>query len=126
MVTVSTACAARTSLSEPLPLAPDAASLAVAEFTRGSSARSDAKATGTLNTNELPAPAAIVAPLALKLACPLAPVTVPHVELPLAVQRTLPLKLTPAGSASSTETSNASLEPVLATVTVYVAAPPGV
>src|SRR5438105_15020096 len=112
----SEACGSRPSLSEPLPLAPDAVSLAVAEFTRGSSARLDAKATGTLNTSELPAPAAIIAPLALKL--PLAVVTEPQVETPLALQTTLPFTATPAGSVSSTETSSASLDPVVATVMV--------
>src|SRR5689334_4272964 len=125
-VTLSAACAESPSLSEPLPLAPDAASFAVAELTSGSSARSGANATGAVNTSVLPPPATIVAPLAPKLVSPPAPVTVPQLELPLAAQRTSALNVTPVGSASLTETSSASLEPVLATVIVYVAVPPGV
>ena len=71
-----------------------------------------------MNTSELPPPLTIVAPVALKLVCPRLPVTVPQVELPLAVHVTLPVNVTPVGSASSTETSSASVKPVLATVTV--------
>ena len=99
-------------------MAPDARSLAVAAFTSGSACKFEAKATGTVNTSELVTPAPIVAFVALKLVCPLPPVTVPQFALPLAVQMTLAVSVTPAGSASATDTLSASVRPVLVTVTV--------
>ena len=54
------------------------------------------------------------------------PLTLPQPDPPLALHVTVPLSVTPAGKASLTDTSVASETPVFATLTVYVAPPPGV
>lgn len=86
-------------------------------LTSGSSASVAAKATGAVNTSELPAPAPMPAPVAPNAAWPLVPVTVPQVAMPFATHATLPVSVTPAGSGSLTVTFSASDVPVLVTVT---------
>src|SRR5438105_6826570 len=104
-------CAARASLSAPLPLAPLATSVAVAVLTSGSAARSGANDTGADSTSAFAAPGATRAPVAPKLVWPLAPPTMPHVDVPFAVQLAAPDSTTPAGSGSLTVTLFASLTP---------------
>ena len=78
----------------------------------------DANFTGTLNVSELPAPAAIVAPVVPKLACPVVPVTVPQVAVPVGKHVAFALRVTPAGSGSLTVTLPAFDGPVFVTTTV--------
>ena len=71
-----------------------------------------------MNTSELPPPATIVAPVALKLVCPVLPVTVPQLAPPAATHVTSAVSVTPAGSVSATDTLSASVKPLSVTVTV--------
>ena len=124
--TASVTCGASVSLSEPDAVALVARSVAVAVLTSGLAVIPESKATGTVKTNELPMPAPMLAPVVPKLVSPMPPVTVPQLALPFATQDTAAVSVTPAGSASVTVTSSASLAPVSVIVTVYVAVPPGV
>ena len=85
-----------------------------------------ANATGTVNTSVFAPPASTRAAVAPKLVWPVVPVTVPQLDVPLATQVAFAESVTPAGTASATVTLSASDSPVFATVTVYVAVPPGV
>ena len=105
---------------------PLARSVAVAVLISGFSVIPDANATGAVNTTALPTPALTRAEVAPKLVWPELPVTVPQVDEPLAKQVALADSVTPGGNTSDTVTSSASVRPVFVTVTVYVAAPPGV
>ena len=125
LTTLSATCAASASLSDPLA-GGDAGSVAVAVLTSGFVVSEDANATGTVKVSALPAPAATVAPVVPKLACPVVPVTVPQFDVPLATQTALAPRVTPAGSGSVTVTLAAFDGPALVTTTVYVAVPPGV
>src|SRR4051812_47099185 len=125
-VSASVTLADRASLSLPLPVAPLDVSVACAILTRGSVVSPAAKATGALSTSELTPPAGIVAPLVPNAVPPAIPDTVPQVAMPVGVHATVPVSVTPAGSASLTFTASASLMPPLVTVTWYVAVPPGV
>lgn len=126
LATTSVTCAARVSLSEPEPVAPVGPSVALAVLTSGSVASPAAKATGTVNVSTLAAPATMTAPVAPKPVWPAVPVTVPQFDAPLAAQVALAVSVTPAGSASATVTLLAVDTPLLPTVIVYVALPPGV
>jgi hypothetical protein len=95
-------------------------------LTSGSAARLDANVTGAASTSALPLPGATRAPTTPKLVWPAAPLTVPHSDVPLAVQLTEPDSTTSAGSGSLTVTLFASLMPPLTTVMVYVPPRPGV
>ena len=75
-------------------------------------------ATGAENTSVFPAPAAICAPVAPKLVCPVSPVTVPQLALPIALHVALAVSVTPAGNVSLTVTLVASDNPPCVTVTV--------
>ncbi len=77
-----------------------------------------AKATGTVKTSVFAPPVSTRAAAAPKLVCPVVPVTVPQLDVPLAVQVAFAASVTPAGSASATVTLSASDKPVFATVTV--------
>ena len=126
LVTASVTAAARASLSDALPLAPLATSVAVTVLISGLATIAAANVTGTVNVSALPPPCAIVAPLAPTLASPVAPTSVPHDAMPVATQVASAASVAPVGSASATETFKASDAPVFATVIVYVALPPGV
>ncbi len=87
-------------------------------FTSGSVVIPGSNATGTVKTSELPGSAPTLAPVVPKLVSPMPPVTVPQLALPFPTQDTAAVSVTPAGSASVTVTSAASLAPVSVTVTV--------
>ena len=118
LVTASDTCGERASLSEPEPFAADGASDAVAVLTRGSVVMPAANATGAVNLSELPAPAAIDAPVVPKLVCTARPVTLPQLAVPAATQVAVAVSVTPAGSASLTVTLVASDRPPSVIVTV--------
>ncbi len=99
-------------------VAPVVRSVAVAVFESELGVMLDANATGTVNTSELPAPAPITAPVALKLVPPKLPTTLPQLALPLAVHDTFAVSVKPAGRRSLTVRFCASLTPVSVTVTV--------
>ncbi len=101
-------------------------SVALAVFTRGFVVIPAANATGAVNTSALAAPASMRASVEPKLVWPIVPVTVPQLDVPFATHVAFAASATPAGSGSVTVTLNASVTPVFATVTVYVAVPPGV
>jgi hypothetical protein len=101
-------------------------SVAVAVLMSGVVVMPAAKATGTVNTIALAAPASMRAVVAPKLVCPVVPVTVPQFATPAATHVALADSVTPAGNGSETVTLFAFDGPALVTVTVYVAAPPGV
>ncbi len=115
-----------TSLSAPFAVIPVATSVALAVLMSGFVVMPAAKPTGAVNTIVLPAPASTRADVAPKLACPVVPVTVPQLDVPFATHVAFAASVTPAGSGSVTVTFCASDSPVLDTVTVYVAVPPGV
>ena len=79
---------------------------------------SAAKATGAVNTRELPAPAAIFAPVVPNSDCPVVPVTVPQLATPIATQDALAVRVTPAGNGSVTVILVASDKPPWVIVTV--------
>ena len=118
LVTANETCGERASLSVPEPVAPESRSVAVAVLSSGSVVIAAANATGAVNTSELPAPAAICAPVAPKLVWPARPVTVPQLALPFATQVAFAVSVTPAGNASLTVTLVASDRPPCVTVTV--------
>ena len=129
LTTLSDTVALRESVSVPVAVLPgpeDARSVAVAELMIGSATMLAANATGTVKTSLLAAPAPIDALVVPKLVCPVVPVTVPQLAVPLATQVAFALSVTPAGNASVTVTFVALDGPPLVTVIVYVAVPPGV
>ena len=78
----------------------------------------EANATGAVNVSLFAAPAGIVAPVVPNDVCPVVPVTVPQVAVPLATQTAFALSVTPAGSGSDTVTLFAFDGPAFVTVTV--------
>ena len=126
LATASETSSERASVSVALALAPVATSVALAVLTSGSTARLDANATGTVKTSEFAPPAAIAAPVEANDVSPVVPATLPHVAAPSAAQPAGAVNVTPAGSASPTVTSAASVGPAFVTVMTYVAVPPGV
>jgi hypothetical protein len=125
-VTSRATVAARASLSDADVLAVDDASDAVTVLTSGSVVRPGSDATGTVSVRAFPAPAGTAALLTETVRCPAAPVRVPHVAPPDATHDAAALSRTAAGSASATFTASASDCPVLVSVMVYIARPPGV
>ena len=118
VLTIASAdCASRVSLSEPLAVASDAKSVAVAVLMSGSSARLDANATGAVNTSESPAPVPSTAPVAANVVSPALPETEPQSAMPLTAHCTTPVSVTPTGSESLMLTLAAPEVPVLRTVT---------
>ena len=77
-----------------------------------------ANATGTENTSELPAPAPITPLVIMKLVPPMLLVTGVHVAVPVAVQVTSAVSVSPGGSRSVAVMLAASLAPILVTVTM--------
>src|SRR5258706_3276211 len=108
------------SVSLSLAVAGDAlaGSVTVTVFVRVLLVRLDANATGTVKVSELPAPAAIDAPVVPKLVCPVVPVTAPQAAAPAATQLALALSVTPDGKRSDTVVLVASDGPALVTVIV--------
>ena len=92
--------------------------MAVAVLSSGSVDRPAAKATGAVNTSELPTPAAICAPVAPNAFWPVVPVTAPQLAAPMAAQVALAVRVTPAGSGSLMVTLVASDTPPCVRVTV--------
>src|SRR5215471_1313053 len=103
-----------------------AGSVTVTVFTSGSVTSDDAKATGAVNVSALPAPAASVAAVVPNVVCPVRPVTVPHVAVPVATQVAFAVKVTPGGSGSFSARLSASVGPAFVTVMMYVPVLPGV
>jgi hypothetical protein len=68
----------------------------------------------------LPAPAAIVAPVAIKLVPPAIPLMLPQVAEPVAIQVGAAVSVTPAGRLSVTVTLVAFAGPLLVAVIEYV------
>ena len=118
LVTASVTFAESVSLSEPLAVMPLATSVAVAVLISGFVVIPAAKATGTVNTIALAAPALTRAAVAPKFVWPVVPVTVPQLDVPPGAHVAFAASVTPAGSASVTVTFSASLRPVFVTVTV--------
>src|SRR5438046_1315724 len=112
------------SLSLALAAAPVATSTTSAVLTSGSAVMPGAKATGADNVITFAPPAGTRAFVSAKDAPPVTPLTEPQLAAPLALHVTLPLKLTPGGSTSVSETSRASVGPALPMTSVYAAPPP--
>ncbi len=117
MATERLTCGVNASESVADAVEPVAMSVAVAVFSSGLDVMPGAKATGTVNTSELPGPAPTMPLVMLKLVPPMLPMTGAQVALPFAVQETFAVSVSPGGSRSVTVTSRASLAPELVTVT---------
>ena len=89
------------SLSLPLAVAPVGTSVAVAVLTSGSVAIPAANATGIVKTMVFAPPATITAAVVPKLVCPVVPVTVPQLDVPLATQSALAVSVRPTGRGRS-------------------------
>src|SRR5262249_32298484 len=101
-------------------------SVAVTWLTSGFAFRLAANATGAVKTSALAGPASTRAPVAPKLAWPVAPVTTPQLDVPLATHVAFAVSVTPGGNGSMTVTPGARDGPRVAPVAVWVGVPPGV
>ncbi|MNT27904.1 hypothetical protein D3C72_1635560 [compost metagenome] len=108
------------------PLAWLGTSVALTVLTMFGAVMLDANITGTLKVSVPLAAAGKVAPVTANWVCPPAPVIVPQVAVPVAVQVGAPVRVTPAGRESDRFTCPAFAGPVFCAVIVYVAVAPGV